>query len=61
MLPTPTIDVTWMLLVLLPAVVQDMDASSPLQSVICKREKGMRLFMTSNQQKNSIKLFIIDK
>ena len=42
MLPTLTIDATWMRLVLLPAVVLDMDASSQLQSVICKRESGKR-------------------
>lgn len=41
---TPTIDATWMLLESLPAVAQDMDVSSPLRSVICRREKGKRKF-----------------
>jgi hypothetical protein len=43
MLPTPIIDATWMLLVWWPAVVQGMDVSSPLPSVIYKKEKGEQL------------------
>jgi Kyakuja-Dileera-Zisupton transposase len=44
MLPTLTIGVTLMPLVLWPAVVQGMGVSSPLLSVICKRGNGEPLF-----------------
>jgi hypothetical protein len=40
MMPTLTIGAIWMLLVLLPVVVPDMDVSSQLQSVICKKVNG---------------------
>ena len=43
MLPTLTINRTWMLLGLLLAVVPDMGALSPLQSVTCRRENSKRL------------------
>jgi hypothetical protein len=39
-MPILTIEETWMLPELLPAVVQDMDVSFQHQSVICKKAKG---------------------
>ena len=45
MLPVPTTDETLMLRELSPLVALDMDVSSRIRSVICKREKGGRFFL----------------
>jgi hypothetical protein len=48
-MPNQTIVITWMPLVLLPAVVLEMVVMSQILSAICKKGNGERIFVISEQ------------